>query len=197
MALPSRAEALALLQEYTKDPRLLKHALGVEACMRFYARQYGEDEDLWGITGLIHDFDYEQWPSLEFHPLKGGEILGERGYPAEMVHAVLSHANHLQHIAPRVNLLDKALFACDELSNFAIAVAYVRPSRSIFEVEVDSVRKKLKDKRFAGGVNRDDVHAGAEILGLSLEEHIRNIIAGLQTAANELGIAGTGPQAGT
>lgn len=191
MPLPSRAEALALMQEYTQDPRLVKHMLGVEACMRYYARMYNQNVDLWGITGLIHDFDYEKWPAPETHPQKGAEILRQHGYPEELVYSVLSHANYLQHIAPRVNLMDKALFACDELSNFVIAVAYVRPSRSIFEVEVDSVKKKLKDKRFAAGVSRDDVYGGAELLAMPLEEHIQHVIKGLKTAADELGIAGT------
>lgn len=191
MPLPSRAEALALVQEYTQDPRLIKHMLGVEACMRFYARKYGQDEELWGITGLVHDFDYEKWPDPESHPRKGAEILRQHGYPEELVYAVLSHANYLQHLAPRVHLLDRALFACDELSNFVIAVAYVRPSRSIFEVEVNSVKKKLKDRRFAAGVSREDVYSGAELLGLSLEEHIENIIAGLKCAADALGISGS------
>lgn len=190
MPLPSRVESLALLQEYTQDPRLLKHMLGVEACMRWYARRYGEDEELWGITGLLHDMDYEKWPSLEIHPRKAAEILREHNYPEAVIYAILSHANYLQDIVPRVNLMDKALFACDELSNFVMAVAYVRPSRSIFEVEVDSVKKKLKDKRFAAGVSREDVYAGADLLGLTLEAHIENVIAGLKGAAAELGIAG-------
>lgn len=192
MPLPSRDAAWALVTEHTKDPRLLKHMLAVEACMRFYARKFGEDEELWGITGLVHDFDYEQGPSPESHPQRGAAILRELGYPEELVYAVLSHANYLQHIAPRVHLLDKALFACDELSNFVIAVAYVRPGKSIYEVDVEAVKKKLKDKRFAAGVSREDVYAGAELLGLPLEEHIQNVIDALKPVAGELGIAGTG-----
>lgn len=191
MSLPSREEAFALLQEYTQDPRLIKHMLGVEACMRAYARKYGEDEELWGITGLLHDLDYEKWPSPETHPLKGAEILRERGYPEELVYAVLSHANYLQHIAPRKTIMHHALFACDELSNFVIAVALVRPSKSIHEVDVAAVKKKLKDKRFAAGVSREDVYAGAEELGIPFEEHVAFVIEALKPVAAELGIAGT------
>ncbi|MFO7172146.1 MAG: HDIG domain-containing protein [Bacillota bacterium] len=191
MPLPTREEALALLKEYTQDPRLLKHMLAVEACMRAYARKFGEDEDLWGLTGLLHDMDYEKWPSPETHPLKAAEILRSRGYPEEMIYAILSHANYLQHIAPRKSLLDRALFACDELSNFVIAVALVRPSKSIHEVDVAAVKKKLKDKRFAAGVSREDVYAGAEALGIPLDEHIAFVIEALKPVAEELGIAGT------
>lgn len=190
MLLPRREEALRLLHEYVQDQRLLKHMLAVEAAMRAYARKYGGDEDLWGLAGLLHDLDYERWPSLEIHPRKAAEILREHGYPEELIYSVLSHANYLQDVAPRRSLMDKALYACDELSNFIIAVALVRPSKSIHEVDVAAVRKKMKDKRFAAGVNREDVVAGAELLGVDLDEHIAFVIEALKPVAAELGIAG-------
>lgn len=190
MPLPTRAEAYALLTEYTQSPSLIKHMLAVEASMRAYARKYGQDEELWGITGLLHDFDYERWPSPEDHPTRGAEILRARGYPEEMIHAILSHANYLQHVAPRRSLLDKALFACDELSGFITAVAYVRPSRSIHEVDVAAVKKKMKDKRFAAAVSREDITEGAALLGVELDEHIAFVIEALKPVAGELGIAG-------
>ncbi|BDG61352.1 HD domain-containing protein [Caldinitratiruptor microaerophilus] len=192
MPLPSRDEAMALLHEWVQDPRLLKHLYGVEACMRAYARKYGGDEDLWGLTGLLHDLDYERYPTLEVHPRKAAEVLREKGYPDELVYAVLAHANYLQDQYPRRSLMDKALYACDELSNFVIAVALVRPNRSIHEVDVQAVRKKMKDKRFAAGVNREDVIGGAAELGLDLDEHIAFVIEALKPVAEQLGIAGTG-----
>lgn len=190
MALPSRAEALGLLKEYTKNPGLIKHGLAAEAAMRALARRYGGDEDLWGLTGLLHDFDYERWPEPENHPTKGAEILRGRGYPEEMIYAILSHANYLQHLYPRKSPMDRALFSCEELAGFIMAVALVRPNKSLFEVDVRAVKKKLKDKRFAAGVSREDVVNGAAELGVDLDEHIGFLITALQSIAGELELDG-------
>lgn len=195
MPLPSRDEALQLVAEWVRDPRLLKHLYGVEAAMRAYARRYGQDEDLWGLTGLLHDLDYERYPSLEIHPRKAAEVLRERGYPDQLVYAVLAHANYLQDQYPRRSLMDRALYACDELSGFIIAVALVRPNRSIHEVDVAAVRKKMKDRRFAAGVNREDLIGGAAELGVDLDEHIAFVIEALKPVADVLGIAGESPSA--
>lgn len=191
MPLPTRAQTYALVTEFTHNTALVRHMLAVEAAMRAYARKYGEDEELWGVTGLVHDFDYERWPSPETHPLKGADILRQRGYPEGVVYAVLSHANYLQHIAPRTSRMDKALFACDELSGFITAVTYVRPSRSIGEVDAAAVRKKMKDKRFAANVSREDIVEGAALLGVDLDEHIEFVVAAMKSVAEELGLAGT------
>jgi putative nucleotidyltransferase with HDIG domain len=191
--LATRDDAWTLLCEFTQSESLRKHALAVEACLRAYGRKLGADEDLWAMTGLLHDFDYERWPNAEHHateqhPFEGSKILRERGYPEEMIHAILGHAHYCG--VSRVSPLDHALFACDELAGFLVACALVKPSRNIQEVEVSSVKKKLKDKAFARGVSREDVYLGAEELGLPLEEHISFCIEALRTIAPSLGLAG-------
>ncbi|GMA50228.1 HDIG domain-containing protein [Alicyclobacillus contaminans] len=183
----SRDEALALLHEYTESESLLKHAYAVEAAMRAYAKKYGEDVELWGLTGLLHDFDYERYPSPEEHTVVGARILREQGYPESMIDAIRSHAHNGP---PRDTLLAKALFACDELSGFVMAVAMVRPTRNLADVEVKSVKKKLKDKAFARGVRREDVYQGAEELGVSLDEHIAFVTAALTEISSVLGLDG-------
>jgi putative nucleotidyltransferase with HDIG domain len=175
----TRDRAWETLTKHTKSDALLRHALGVEACMAWYARDFGEDEELWRAVALLHDFDYELHPTLDKHPQDGAPILREEGYPEEVVDAVLSHAEHLS--IPRDTLLKKTLFACDELSGFVHAVALVRPN-GLEGLEPKSVKKKLKQPSFAAGVHRDEVYAGAEGLGLELDEHIRNVIAALQAA---------------
>jgi putative nucleotidyltransferase with HDIG domain len=175
----TRERAWETLTKYTKGDALLRHALGVEACMGFYARQFDQDEELWRAVGLLHDFDYEMHPTLDRHPQDGAPILREEGYPDVVVDAVLSHAEHLS--MPRDTMLRKTLFACDELSGFVHAVALVRPT-GLDGLEPKSVKKKLKQPSFAAGVHRDEVYAGAEGLGLELDEHIRNVIAALQEA---------------
>lgn len=192
--MPVRDDAWSLLCEYTQSESLRKHALAVEACLRAYARKLGADEDLWAITGLLHDFDYERWPNAEHHPteqhpFEGSKILRGRGYPEEMIHAILGHAHYCA--VPRVSPLDHALFACDELAGFLVACALVKPTKNIQEVEASSVKKKLKDNAFARGVNREDVYMGAEELALPLEEHISFCIEALCTIAPALGLAGT------
>jgi putative nucleotidyltransferase with HDIG domain len=182
---PTRERAWETLTTYTKSEALRRHALGVEASLAWYARHFGEDEDLWRVVGLLHDFDYEIHPTLEKHPQDGAPILREEGYPEELIEAVLSHAEHLER--PRDTLLKKALFACDELSGFVHAVGLVRPT-GLDGLEPKSVKKKLKQPSFAAGVHRDEVYAGAEGLGLELDEHIRNVIAALQPIAGELGL---------
>ncbi len=181
----TRAEAFALLSEYTKSPQLLKHALAVEAAMRHYAALRGEDPERWGMTGLLHDMDYEIYPSLEDHPYKGVEILRQQGYPEDMLQAILGHGNHTG--VARTTDMAKTLFAVDELSGLVVAVALVRPEK-LDNLEAKSVRKKMKDKAFARGVNRDDIVQGAEELGVPLDEHIGNVIAALQEARSELGL---------
>jgi len=190
--LPSREEAWKLLCEYTQSENLRKHALAVEACVRAYARKQGADEELWGRAALLHDFDYERWPNAEHHaekehPAEGTKILRERGYPEEMIHAILAHANYTG--VNRESALDHTLFACDELSGFLTACALIKPSKKIADVEAESVKKKLKDKAFARGVNRDDVRKGAEELGVPLEEHIHFCIEAMRGAADALGLA--------
>lgn len=186
MNIPSRAEAFDLLTEYTRNENLIKHALAVEAAMRFYARKFGEDESLWAVAGLLHDFDYERYPSLEDHPFKGAAILRSRGYDESLVKAILSHANHT-HVS-RDTRLEKSLFAVDELCGLVTAVALVRPSKRVADVEVRSVKKKMKDKAFARTVNRDDIRRGAEDLGVPLDEHIQNVIEAMRGVAEELGL---------
>jgi putative nucleotidyltransferase with HDIG domain len=181
----TRERAWDTLTRYTKSESLLRHALAVEASVRFYARLHGEDEELWGCTALLHDFDYEIHPTLDKHPQDGAPILREEGYPETLVEGVLSHAEHLA--MPRDTPLKKVLFACDELSGFVHACGLVRPN-GLDGLEPKSVRKKLKQPSFAAGVHRDEVYAGAELLGLELDEHIRNVVAALQPIAGELGL---------
>jgi putative nucleotidyltransferase with HDIG domain len=186
----NRDEAWALLTEYTKGDSLRKHALGVEAAVRGYARTFGEDEEAWGITALLHDFDYERWPTLGDHPNQGAEILREKGYPEWMIRAILSHAQEITGVT-RDSLLEKTLFACDELAGFITAASLVRPSKSILDLEAKSVVKRMKDKAFAKGVKREDLHEGAASLGLTLEQHIGNAIGFMREKADELGLRGT------
>jgi putative nucleotidyltransferase with HDIG domain len=182
---PTREQAWETLTRYTKSEALLRHALAVEAAVGYYAQLYGEDEDFWRATALLHDFDYEIHPTLEKHPQDGAPILREEGYPEELIEAVLSHAEHLE--LPRDTQLKKVLFACDELSGFVHACALVRPT-GLEGLEPKSVKKKLKQPSFAAGVHRDEVYAGAELLGLELDEHIANVVAALQPIAGELGL---------
>jgi putative nucleotidyltransferase with HDIG domain len=182
---PTREQAWETLTQYTKSEALLRHALAVEASVGFYAQLYGEDEGLWRATALLHDFDYEIHPTLDKHPQDGAPILREQGYPEELIEAVLSHAEHLE--MPRDTQLKKVLFACDELSGFVHACGLVRPT-GLEGLEPKSVKKKLKQPSFAAGVHRDEVYAGAELLGLSLDEHIANVVAAMQPIAAELGL---------
>ena len=186
MKAPHRDEALSLLKQYTKNENLVKHALAVEAAMRFYALLFSEDEAVWGVVGLLHDFDYEKHPSLEEHPFKGAEILRSLGYDEAFVKAVLSHARHTN--VPRETKLEKTLFAVDELCGMITAVALVRPSKSIADVRAKSVKKKLKDKSFARAVNREDIVEGAENLGVDLDTHINNVITAMQGISGDLGL---------
>jgi predicted hydrolase (HD superfamily) len=185
----NRDEAWQLLTEYTKSDSLLKHAMGVEAALRGYARQFGEDEEAWGIVGLLHDFDYERWPSLDDHPFRGCEILREKGYPDWVTRAILSHADYSG--VPRDSRLEKALWACDEMAGFITAAALVRPSKSLLDLEASSVVKRMKDKAFARAVKREDLRMGAEILGLPLETHIGNVIGFMRERADALGLRGS------
>jgi putative nucleotidyltransferase with HDIG domain len=185
-----RNQAWCLLTEFTQSESLRKHALAVEACMRAYARKFAGDEDLWGTIGLLHDFDYDQYPSLADHPYRGNEILKERGYSEEIRRAIMSHAEYTG--VTRDSQMEKALFACDELAGFITAVALVRPGKSLAEVDTKSVRKKMKDKAFARSVNRDDIVNGARDLAVDLDEHITFCIDALKVIAGELGLAGSG-----
>jgi putative nucleotidyltransferase with HDIG domain len=193
-ALPSRDEALALLHEHTASDSLRKHMLAVEAAMRAYAERFGEDPERWGLAGLMHDFDYERWPNAEHapdreHPAEGVRILRERGWPDDILQAILGHASYTG--VPRETPMAKALFAVDELTGLVTATALVRPSRSVHEVDARAVRKKMKDKAFARGVSREDVTAGAQELGVELEEHIQFVIDAMRARAEALGLAGT------
>src|SRR5205809_7814622 len=183
-----REQAWGLLTEFTQSESLRKHALAVEACMRAYANKFGENQDLWGIVGLIHDFDYEKYPTPEEHPYKGNEILKERGYSDEIRRAIMSHAEYSG--VSRDTPMEKALFACDELAGFITACTLVKPSKSLAEVEAKSVRKKMKDKAFARSVNRNDITTGAADLGVDLEEHIAFCIEAMKGTARELGLEG-------
>src|SRR5437764_14283103 len=182
---PTRERAWETLTRYTKIDALRRHALAVEASTRFYARRFGQDEERWAVVALLHDFDYEIHPTLEEHPQDGAAILREEGWPEDVIEAVLSHAEHLA--LPRDTLLKKTLFACDELSGFVHACGLVRPT-GVDGLEPKSVRKKLKQPSFAAGVHRGEVYAGAELLGLELDEHIANVVAALQPIAGELGL---------
>lgn len=188
----SRADDLALVREYTQSESLIKHMLAVESAMRAYARKLGEDEAKWATVGLLHDFDYERWPDPPNHPLKGAEILKERGYSEEIIYAIKSHADYLPD-CPRKSLLDKALYACDELCGFITACALVRPTR-LLGLEAKSVRKKMKSAGFAAAVKREDIIRGAEDFGVDLNEHIDFCISAMQGIADELGLA---PEPGT
>ena len=187
----NREHAWNLVNEYTKNQNLVKHMLCVEAAMRFYAKKYGEDEEKWAVTGLVHDFDYEKYPNdqrspTEEHPAFGVGILREQGYPDDVCQAVLAHGDYTGE--PRESLLAKALYACDELTGLVVAVALVRPSKKLSEVDVKAVKKKWKDKGFARGVHREDIVQGAEDLGVPLEEHIENVITAMQGISEELGL---------
>ena len=184
----SREAAWSLLTEYTQSESLRKHALAVEACLRAYARKFGEEEEKWGVVGLIHDFDYDKYPSLEDHPMRGSEILEQRGWPEEIRRAILSHADHTG--VARQSRLEHALFACDELAGFITAVALVKPGKSLAEVDARSVRKKMKDKAFARSVNREDITNGAQELGVDLEQHVAFCIEAMKGIAAELELDG-------
>jgi putative nucleotidyltransferase with HDIG domain len=185
----ARDDAWRLLTEYTKNESLLKHGLAVEAAVRGYARKFGENEEEWGVVALLHDFDYERWPTADDHPFRGVEILKEKGYPEWVTRAILSHADYSG--VSRDSLLEKTLFACDELAGFITAASLVRPSKSVLDLEAASVVKRMKDKAFARGVKREDLRAGAELLGLPLDEHITNVILFLRERADALGLRGT------
>jgi putative nucleotidyltransferase with HDIG domain len=186
MALPSREAAWTLLCEYTTSDSLRKHALGVEAVMRAYARAYGEDEERWGMVGLLHDFDYERHPTMAEHPAKGSEILKDLGYPEDIRYAILCHAPYLG--LERKSRMDQAILAVDELVGFITAVALVQPSKRVADVKVSSVKKKLKDKAFARSVNRDDIYLGMADLGLALDDHIAFTIQAMTVVADRLGL---------
>src|SRR5579884_3505603 len=188
LTMPDRTTAWNLLTEFTQSESLRKHALAVESCMRAYARKFGADEELWGVVGLIHDFDYEKYPSAQEHPFKGNEILKERGYSDEIRRAIMSHAEYSG--VSRDTPMEKTLFACDELAGFITAVALVKTSKSLAEVDAKSVRKKMKDKAFARSVSRDDIVNGARDLSVDLDEHITFCIEALKGVAGELGLAG-------
>ena len=191
--MPSRDDAWKLLCEYTQSESLRKHMLAVEACVRAYARKKGADEGTWGLAALLHDFDYERWPNNDHapdreHPSEGAKILRERGYSEEIIRAILSHADYCN--VPRQSPLEHTLFACDELAGFITACCYVRPSKSVLDLEASSVKKRLKDKAFARGVSREDVIKGAEELGIPLEDHIAFCIQAMRAEADALGLRG-------
>ena len=180
----NRSDAIALLQEYTTNQALLKHMYAVEVAMRAYATKFGEDEEIWGIVGLLHDFDYERYPNAPDHPLKGSEVLKERGYPEDVRRAILSHATYTG--VPRDSAMARSLFACDELCGFIMACAVVRPNK-LADLEVSSVKKKLKDKAFARNVNREDIAQGCAELGIPMEEHVQFVIESMKSISAELG----------
>jgi putative nucleotidyltransferase with HDIG domain len=184
----NRDEALALVREYVKNENLVKHMLSVEAAMRFYAEKFGEDVEQWCVTGLLHDFDWEIHPTLEEHPQAGEPILRARGVPDEIIRGVLSHAEHTG--IPRQTRMEKALFACDEVTGLITAVALVRPSRSLLDLEASSVKKKWKDKTFAAGTNRQEMEQAAAEFGIELWEHVGNVILAMRHIAPELGLVG-------
>jgi putative nucleotidyltransferase with HDIG domain len=182
----NREQALAIVREYVKNENLVRHMLAVEAAMRFYAHKFGQDENLWGSVGLLHDFDWEIHPTLEQHPQAGIPILKNRGVANEILRAILSHADHTG--IPRESIMEKALFACDEINGLITAVTLVRPSRSLSDLKVKSVKKKWKDKSFAAGVNREEMELGAADFGVELSEHIGNVIEAMRSIAPELGL---------
>src|SRR4030043_1737223 len=183
-----RNSALDIVREYVKNENLIRHMLAVEAAMRFYADKFGEDQEIWGITGILHDFDWEIHPTLDEHPQAGATILRERGVPEEIVRAVLSHADHTG--IPRQTRMEKALYACDEITGLITAVALVRPSRSLSDLEASSVKKKWKDRAFAAGANRDEIAKAAQEFDIELWEHVGNVILAMRTIATKLGLAG-------
>lgn len=185
----TREEALALVQEYVKTPGLVNHMLCVEAAMRFYARKFSEDEELWGLTGLLHDFDWEIHPTLEEHPTAGAPILRERGVPEEIIRAILSHG--IETGVPRESLMERALYACDEITGLVTAVALVRPTRSLYDLSASSVKKKWKDRAFAAGANREEIAQGAQEFGVELWRHVDNVILAMRAIAPELGLEGS------
>jgi putative nucleotidyltransferase with HDIG domain len=185
----TRDEALVLVHEYVKNDNLVKHMLSVEAAMTFYAERFGEDGEKWAITGLLHDFDWEIHPTLEGHPLAGGPILRQNGVPDDIIRAVMSHADHTG--IPRQTRMEKALYACDEVTGLVTAVALVRPSRSLLDLEPSSVKKKWKDKAFAAGANRDEIQKATLEFGIELWEHVGNVITSMRRIAPELGLLGT------
>ena len=194
--LPSRGDALALMHEHTSNESLRKHMLAVEAAMRAYAERFEEDPERWGLAGLIHDFDYERFPNAahsptDEHPSWGVRLLRERGWPEDILQAILGHATYCN--VPRETLMAKTLFAVDELTGLVTATALVKPSKSVHEVETSSVKKKMKDKAFARGVNREDVMTGAQELGVALDEHITFVINAMRRSADAIGLAGTAP----
>lgn len=181
-----REDALRIVREYVHNENLIRHMLAVEAAMRFYAERFGEDADLWGITGLLHDFDWEIHPTMEQHPQAGAPILRRHGVPEVIVRAILSHADHTG--VPRESRMEKALYACDEITGLIIAVALVRPSRSLRDLKVKSVKKKWKDRSFAAGANREEIERGAAELGVDLWEHVGNVIEAMRRVADDLGL---------
>lgn len=184
----NREEALVIVREYVKNESLVRHMLAVEAAMRFYAEKMGQDVESWGITGLLHDFDWEIHPTLEEHPLAGAPILRQKGVPEEIIRAVMSHADHTG--VPRESLMEKALYACDEITGLITAVALVRPSRALFDLEPSSVKKKWKDRAFAAGANREEIAKAAEEFNVDLWEHTGNVIRAMRGIAEELGLSG-------
>jgi putative nucleotidyltransferase with HDIG domain len=184
----NRSQALDIVNDYVKNENLIRHMLAVEAAMRFYAEKFNEDVELWGVVGLLHDFDWEIHPTLEEHPLAGAPILREKGVPEEIIQTILSHADHTG--IPRQSLMQKSLYACDEITGLVTAVALVRPSRSLYDLEVSSVKKKWKDKAFAAGANRQEIEDATREFGLDLWEHVGNVILAMRTIAPELGLVG-------
>ena len=187
----TRDEAYVIVQEYVKNENLIRHMLSVEAAMRFYAEKYGEDVEMWGMSGLLHDFDWEIHPTLEQHPQDGVPILRERGVPEEIVRAIQSHADHTG--VPRQTLMEKALYACDEITGLIVAVALVRPSKSLHDLKVKSVKKKWKDRSFAAGANREEISGAAEEFGVPLWEHVDNVVQAMRGIAPQLGLEGEHP----
>ncbi len=190
----TRAEALALVREYVKNEGLVRHMLSVEAAMRFYAEKFGEDVEKWGLVGLLHDFDWEIHPTLEQHPQDGAPMLRERGVSEEIIQDILSHADHLRERVPRDTMIRKAISACDEITGLITAVALVRPSRSLYDLEPSSVKKKWKDKAFAAGTSRTEMEQAAKEFGIDLWEHVGNVIQAMRRIAPELGLEGNIPK---
>lgn len=185
----TRSDALRIVNKYVKNQNLVNHMLAVEAAMRFYAQKFEQDEEIWMVTGLLHDFDWEIHPTAAEHPLAGAPLLREEGVPEEIIHAILSHGDHLA--LPRTTLLQKGLYACDEITGLITAVALVRPSRSLYDLEASSVKKKWKDKAFAAGANRDEMERGALELGVPLWEHCNNVITAMRGIAKQIELEGS------